>query len=181
VVANILRSAKYRGVAPSTVRDVDSRSLVRTSRQTEAQARRKLHLIVAEYHAAPQLRQALADITQLGEQPDEARLEALCAAILSRDKTSAERLPLLEQGFCAEFFAHAGRPMGSWTLLPRSIHSSYRGWNWRPARKSTPTTIIGCTAKRRTPSSKHAAGAGPIGERFSLIAWISRRTSPSCR
>ena len=110
VCAEVLRSRRYRWIAPDLVRRLaqDELALSRNRAEAAKRTKRRLHQICGAYLWEIDPVDHLAQIAAARAGGD-AALKAACRQLMARHASTRERLPILDR-FYGEIFAVTGRP-----------------------------------------------------------------------
>ncbi len=128
VTAEVLRSARYRWVAPDLVSRLAAQSLAVSLRPADAvkRTKRRLHQICGAYVQDVRPEAVLADLRAALERDGPAGLRAACREALARHASTRERLPDLE-AFYPAIFAHTGAPR---SILDLACGLGPLAWPW---------------------------------------------------
>ncbi len=128
VTAEVLRSARYRWVAPDLVSRLAAQSLAVSPRPAAAvkRTRRRLHQICGAFVRDVRPEAILADLRTALERDGPAGLRAACQVALARHASTRERLPDLE-AFYPAIFAHTGAPR---SILDLACGLGPLAWPW---------------------------------------------------
>ncbi len=150
IIEKVLCSKKYRCICEETVRDICEREVAaaqcsrrRSSgaawRRAAAAARLRLHRIWADYLGSIDYDEAQEQLESAWQSDSEDGRESACRRILSRHRSSHERLPVLTR-FYEDVFSVTGRPDSlhdlacalnpfafRWMSLPSSVQ--YRAYD----------------------------------------------------
>jgi len=102
---------KYKYLCRDTIHDIISREIGqhKNVKETLKTARKRLHLILADYLSDLDVRGCREKLTGAFASGDEAQIRRTCLDIMSRHASTRERLPLLDR-FYGEIFAITGQP-----------------------------------------------------------------------
>ncbi|MGH2350047.1 MAG: 16S rRNA methyltransferase [Chloroflexota bacterium] len=111
VAAEVLRSRRYRWIAPDLVRRLVREEVPRSRNRADTvkRTKRRLHQSFGAYVWDIRPDEALAQLRAARDTGDEARLRDACREILSRHASTRERLPVLDR-FYPEVFQITGAP-----------------------------------------------------------------------
>jgi 16S rRNA (guanine(1405)-N(7))-methyltransferase len=128
VTAEVLRSARYRWVAPDLVARLAAQSLAISPRPVDAikRTKRHLHQVCGAFVRDVRPEATLADLRAALEQDGPAGLRAACRVALARHASTRERLPDLE-AFYPAIFSHTGAPR---SILDLACGLGPLAWPW---------------------------------------------------
>jgi 16S rRNA (guanine(1405)-N(7))-methyltransferase len=128
VSAEVLRSARYRWVAPDLVARLAAESLAVSPRPADAvkRTKRRLHQLCGAYVWAVRPEAILAGLRDALERDGPDGLRAACRVALSRHASTRERLPELDS-FYPAIFAHTGVPR---SILDVACGLGPLAWPW---------------------------------------------------
>jgi 16S rRNA (guanine(1405)-N(7))-methyltransferase len=128
VAAEVLRSRRYRWVAPDLIARLAGEAVAGSARPAEAvkRVKRRLHQVCGAYVSDVRPEAILEELREASAEGGLAELRAACRRVLARHASTRERLPVLET-FYPAVFARTGIPR---VLLDVACGLGPLAWPW---------------------------------------------------